>query len=76
MCTHTVHIYNTHDVWRCVRYIFTDIPAVQVPVCTHVHIYIYILHTTYIHMNVLVCMYDWIREKIDQYRGYPPTGFK
>ena len=20
--------------------------------------------------------YDWIREKIDQYRGYPPTGFK
>ena len=20
--------------------------------------------------------YDWIRERIDQYRGYPPTGFK
>ena len=33
-------------------------------------------YMTYIHTLHDIHAYDWIRERIDQYRGYPPTGFK
>jgi len=65
VCTHRVSVcvYTYTRVYCCVK------KTTECTLYCGVHVYIH----TCAHVCSTQYLYDWIREKIDQYRGYPPT---